>query len=130
MITNIPEERCSCNARLKHKCCKESTLGGGKMCVKELKEEVVPIPVELIDRIKSVRERAVTLFANLVDEDREVDTSTHQVGKFLTAEQLGTTKYSGTEHLDIHTLKTVYNMMKSDEDKQWIGFLIANKLKH
>jgi len=33
-MTNIPEERCSCNARLKHKCSKESTVGGGKMCLK------------------------------------------------------------------------------------------------
>lgn len=129
-MNNIPEERCSCNARLKHKCCKGSTLGGGKMCVKELKEEAVPIPPELIARIKNVRERAVTLFADLVDEDSEVDTSVHQVGKFLTAEQLDTTKYSGTEHLDMHTLKTVYTMMKSEDDRQWIGFLIANKLKH
>lgn len=30
------EERCSCNARLKHKCSKESSLGG-KMCVKPIK---------------------------------------------------------------------------------------------
>lgn len=54
----IPEERCSCNARLKHKCCKESVLGGGKMCVKELKEEAVPIPVELIDRIQVIHKKA------------------------------------------------------------------------
>lgn len=52
------EERCSCNARLKHKCYKESDNATGKMCMKDLKEEAVPIPVELIDRIKNVRERA------------------------------------------------------------------------
>lgn len=40
-MNDIPEERCSCNARLKHKCCKESTLGGGKMCVKENKFEIL-----------------------------------------------------------------------------------------
>lgn len=32
-------ERCSCGAREKNKCSKESTHGYGKMCVKELKEE-------------------------------------------------------------------------------------------
>lgn len=53
----IPEERCSCNARLKHKCCKESVLGGGKMCVKELKEEAIHIPMELIDRIQVIHKK-------------------------------------------------------------------------
>lgn len=56
----IPEERCSCNARLKHKCSKESILAGGKMCVKELKEEAVPIPPELIARMKAVQDKAET----------------------------------------------------------------------
>lgn len=32
-------ERCSCGARYKYKCSKESKSGGGKMCVKEIKEE-------------------------------------------------------------------------------------------
>lgn len=32
-------ERCSCGARDRAKCSKESLSGGGKMCVKELKEE-------------------------------------------------------------------------------------------
>lgn len=35
-MNDIPEERCSCSARPKHKCCKESTVGG-KMCVKPFK---------------------------------------------------------------------------------------------
>lgn len=32
-------EKCSCGARQKSKCVKESASGYGKMCVKELKEE-------------------------------------------------------------------------------------------
>lgn len=32
-------EKCSCGARQKSKCVKESGLGGGKMCVKEFKEQ-------------------------------------------------------------------------------------------
>jgi len=32
-------ERCSCGARQRSECIKESTSGYGKMCVKELKEE-------------------------------------------------------------------------------------------
>jgi hypothetical protein len=32
-------ERCSCGARDRAKCSKESLSGGGKMCVKELKAE-------------------------------------------------------------------------------------------
>ena len=32
-------ERCSCGARYKAKCSKESLSGGGKMCVKDLKAE-------------------------------------------------------------------------------------------
>lgn len=35
----ISPERCSCGARDKAKCSKESFSGGGKMCVKGLKEE-------------------------------------------------------------------------------------------
>lgn len=128
-MNNIPEELCSCGARLKYKCSKESKLGG-KMCVKDLKEEAVPIPPELIDKIKNLREKAVTLFANLVPEDSVVDVGIHQVGKLLTADQLDSRRYSGTENLDMHTLKTVHVMMKSEEDKQWIGFLIANKLRN
>lgn len=31
-------ERCSCGARYKSKCVKESTSGYGKMCIKELQE--------------------------------------------------------------------------------------------
>ena len=57
-MNDIPEERCSCNARLKYKCCKESVLGGGKMCVRELKEEAVPIPRELIARMNAVQDKA------------------------------------------------------------------------
>lgn len=56
-MNNIPEERCSCNARLKHKCCKESG-NGGKMCVKDLKEEAVPIPLELVNRVQVIRKKA------------------------------------------------------------------------
>jgi len=56
-VNNIPEERCSCGGRLRNKCYKESILGG-KMCVKELKEEAVPIPLELIDRIQVVHNKA------------------------------------------------------------------------
>ncbi len=32
-------ERCSCGARDRAKCSKESLSGGGKMCVKEIKAE-------------------------------------------------------------------------------------------
>lgn len=32
-------EKCSCGARQKSKCVKESGMGCGKMCLKELKEE-------------------------------------------------------------------------------------------
>ena len=32
-------ERCSCGAREKNKCSKESEHNSGKMCLKELKEE-------------------------------------------------------------------------------------------
>jgi len=46
-------ERCSCGAREKSKCSKESDYGR-KMCLKES----VPIPNELIERIKVVQEKA------------------------------------------------------------------------
>lgn len=38
-IDTLNPEMCSCGARQKSKCVKESTSGYGKMCVKELKEE-------------------------------------------------------------------------------------------
>lgn len=36
--------------------------------------------------------------------------------------------YNGTQDLDLHTLEALYKMMlDSGRDKDWLGFLIANK---
>lgn len=53
-------ERCSCGARDRAKCSKES-LSGGKMCLKEC----IPIPVELIERMVVIKKKA--------EENREKD---------------------------------------------------------
>lgn len=47
-------ERCSCGARYKYKCSKESSSGFGKMCVKEY----VPIPAELIEQMNMIQDKA------------------------------------------------------------------------
>lgn len=40
-MTTDKYERCSCGARDRAKCSRESLSGGGKMCVKELKAQSV-----------------------------------------------------------------------------------------
>ena len=47
-------ERCSCGAREKNKCSKESEHNTGKMCLKDYEA----IPVELIERIRVIRNKA------------------------------------------------------------------------
>ncbi len=46
-------ERCSCGARYKYKCSKESSSGYGKMCAKEYKAELTvldaDVAMELLD---------------------------------------------------------------------------------
>lgn len=64
-MNNITEERCSCGARSKHKCSKESILGG-KICVKPLKiaEEVDQLGYTLLkakEIIQSLEQKDVKM---------------------------------------------------------------------
>ena len=47
-------ERCSCGAREKNKCNKESEHNSGKMCLKDYK----PIPIELLERMGIIVKKA------------------------------------------------------------------------
>jgi len=40
-------ERCSCGAREKNKCSKESEHGGGKMCVRDYKSELTVLDADI-----------------------------------------------------------------------------------
>lgn len=35
--------------------------------------------------------------------------------------------YTGTQEMDLKTLEMLYRQVRSSDDKEWIGFLIANK---
>lgn len=58
-------ERCSCGARYKSKCVKESGSGYGKMCVKEYKSELTTLDAntafEMIENPPEANEKLIEL---------------------------------------------------------------------
>lgn len=58
-------ERCSCGARDRVKCSKESLSGGGKMCVKDYKSDITTldadIAFEMLDNPKAPNDKLMEL---------------------------------------------------------------------
>jgi hypothetical protein len=59
-------EKCSCGARYKYKCSKESDSGYGKMCVREFKEQGITVmdaqqAFEMIENPVEANEKLIEL---------------------------------------------------------------------